>query len=105
MNKFSIILAIFALTLCQQAVAEDELRQDYKCYLETNQGFKLMRFSWFESKAATYMLHLPGNPLPRLPRDKPIPLYAKEVVECVKSTQSFSLEAAQAADNAPENIG
>uniref|UniRef100_Q0HXK2 Uncharacterized protein n=1 Tax=Shewanella sp. (strain MR-7) TaxID=60481 RepID=Q0HXK2_SHESR len=85
--------------------AEKEKRQDYKCYLETNQGAKLMRFSWFESKAEQYQLSLPGTKLPRLPRDKPIALYAKTVLECVKNTESFTLEEAKQAELAPENQG
>lgn len=85
--------------------AETEKRQDYKCYLETNQGLKLIRFSWFESKVNQYLLSLPGTELPRLPRDKPIPLYAKAVLECVKNSESFTLEEAKQAELAPENQG
>ncbi|MCT8864622.1 TapY2 family type IVa secretion system protein [Shewanella xiamenensis] len=84
---------------------ETEKRQDYKCYLDTNQGFKLMRFSWFESKVNEYLLTLPGTQLPRLPRDKPIPLYAKAVLECVKMSEPFTLEQAKQAELALENQG
>ncbi|TVL15581.1 hypothetical protein AYI92_16175 [Shewanella xiamenensis] len=106
MMKYGALGLLLLLGLQWSAMAaENEKRQDYKCYLETNQGFKLMRFSWFESKVNQYLLSLPGTELPRLPRDKPIPLYAKAVLECVKNTESFTLEEAKQAELAPENQG
>lgn len=106
MMKYGTVCLLLLWGLQWSAMAaENEKRQDYKCYLETNQGFKLMRFSWFESKVNEYLLTLAGTQLPRLPRDKPIPLYAKAVLECVKMSEPFTLEQAKQAELAPENQG
>ena len=88
---FAVSLSILFLSFGASA----EKREDFKCYVETNQGDKVVRFSWLPSKTKLYMAKFVGQRLSKAGEGSPLPLYIKTMVECVKSEQTFEKAEAQ----------
>lgn len=87
-NKFT-LLALFAAGLLT-APLQAEPREDYKCFIDTNKGQTLVRFSWQPSMAPQYMKALVGSELPALPHTDGKPMLVKRVYECVKREEAFA---------------
>ncbi|GIU40719.1 TapY2 family type IVa secretion system protein [Shewanella colwelliana] len=88
--KVITLLIMFLASVSLQAAAETEMREAYKCHVNTTGGEKVLGYSWYPSKAKLYMRKLPAKRLPSLPSYGPKPLYIKSVVECVKHVERFS---------------
>ncbi|BAJ01144.1 TapY2 family type IVa secretion system protein [Shewanella violacea] len=93
-----IIIAVLVMMLCSSATLAQESREEYKCHLMTNQGDRLLRFSWFPSRADKYMAQLPGTKLADLGFYSGIPLYVKDVLECVRFSERFNSSQARVID-------
>lgn len=86
MNKL-----LFLLVSCTMAWSINaEPRKDYKCFIETNKGQTLVRFSWQPSKSVKYMKELVGSELPALPQTDGKPMLVNRVYQCVKQEEAFS---------------
>ncbi|MXR68166.1 hypothetical protein GNT65_05685 [Shewanella sp. JBTF-M18] len=88
MNKLTLLLVLISCVMAGSLKAEP--RQDYKCFLDTNKGQTLVRFSWQPSKAKQYTRRLLGSELPALPHTDGKPMLVKRVYECVMSEEAFS---------------
>ncbi|ACA85660.1 TapY2 family type IVa secretion system protein [Shewanella woodyi] len=94
MKKLLWVISLCCLWLSFSTTAEE--RADYKCYVDTNQGHKVVRFSWYPSKTKLYMARFVGK---RMTSDKGSqPLYIKSMLECVNVTQSFNKPQARAVE-------
>jgi hypothetical protein len=88
MKKTFCAVSLCFLFLSFGTVAEQ--REDFKCYVETTQGHKLLRFSWLPSKTKNYMAKFVGKRVSHSGQGNSVPLYIKTMLECVKSQQSFN---------------
>ena len=102
-SKF--IIAVLVMMQFSSVTLAQENRQEYKCHLMTNQGERLLRFSWFPSRAGKYMAQLPGTKLPDLGFNSGMALYTEKVLECVKFTERFNSSQARAIDEEMVNQG
>ncbi|QYJ88913.1 TapY2 family type IVa secretion system protein [Shewanella halotolerans] len=88
MNKL-ILLVLLAFSVIAGPL-KAEPREDYKCFIETNEGQVLVRFSWQPSKAPQYKKQLVGSQLPALLHTDGKPMTVKRVYECAKKEEAFS---------------
>lgn len=94
MKKLLCAISVCCLWFSSAIAAED--RADYKCYVDTNQGHKVVLFSWYPSKTKLYMAKFVGK---RVPSDKgSVPLYIKSMLECVNVSRSFTKPQARAVE-------
>ena len=87
-NKLILLLLLACSVMAGPLQAEP--REDYKCFIDTNKGQVLVRFSWQPSKAPKYKKQLLGSQLPALPHTDGKPMLVKRVYECVKKEDAFS---------------
>ncbi|MFV7771875.1 TapY2 family type IVa secretion system protein [Shewanella marisflavi] len=88
MNKLTLLVLLACSVMAGPLRAEP--REDYKCFIETNKGQTLVRFSWQPSKAPQYKKQLIGRQLSALPHTDGKPMMVKRVYECVKKEEAFS---------------
>ena len=78
---------LFAVFCSISAWAEP--REDYKCFLLTTQGERVLNFSWQPSLVKRYQHQLVGTKMPAQPHSNGMPLYVKQVYECIKIIEAF----------------
>lgn len=74
---------------------EAKQKMDYKCYLETTNGFEIGMYAWNVKKQKMQMAKLVGTPSYSKGKVK---TYIKKVEECVLVQASFTKKAAQELD-------
>ncbi|TVP12224.1 hypothetical protein AYI87_14400 [Shewanella sp. KCT] len=87
-NKLTLLALVAGFAMAGPLKAEP--REDYKCFIDTNKGQVLVRFSWQPSKASQYKKQLVGSQLPALPHTDGKPMTVKRVYECAKREDAFS---------------
>ncbi|MEC4728273.1 TapY2 family type IVa secretion system protein [Shewanella sp. D64] len=94
MRNIFLAVSLSVLPLSFSTLAEE--REDFKCYVETTQGEKIVRFSWDPSKTKLYMAKFVGKRLSKSGQGSPLPLYIKSMIECVKAEYTFEKSQARA---------
>ncbi len=79
------IMCISALLMALPSYAEKAKKQDFKCYLDSTAGDKVMFFRWLEEEKLKQQAGLIARKVSSSGQD----LYIKSVMECVLLGQPF----------------
>lgn len=88
-------IAFFTMLMLFVFSAGAKQKMDYKCYIETTNGFEVGMYAWNVKKYKTQMAKLVGKPSHRAGKVKG---YIKKVEECVLVQVPFTKKAAQELD-------
>ncbi|MCW3173434.1 TapY2 family type IVa secretion system protein [Shewanella subflava] len=93
MIKYISVLTCF--TLCSLSLPVSAAKQDYKCYVNTTKGSKVLFYRWQEKDAQLRSARIVGK---QLTDNKGKKYFIKEVEECVLLSQDFKSEKAKEQD-------
>ena len=93
MMKYISVLS--CLTLCSLALPVIAAKQDYKCYINSAKGSKVLFYSWQEKDVELRAAKIVGK---QLTDNKGKKYFIKSLEECVPLSQEFTSEKAKEQD-------
>jgi hypothetical protein len=91
-------ILLLTLVLSSNVLASENevVKKDFKCFVDTNVGKKVVFYRWNVKKVNQYMSRLPATKIPN--NGKANRAYIKTVVECIKLDEQFKSAEAQRID-------